>query len=172
MFSVYIANFPYLSRNVIRYVILGTMNSFLLWDFENAFMYCKRIIFMWDSFSIDIYFLLKYDNYSIIIFNWFSILGFQGWHVRLNITIYTYKVMFVWMEKSGCNCPYIYFNIMGGDKLVFLWFHGWFHTGIILQVHQKWVFKWIKVLIMIWGKVFFKLRTSFGGLLISQKIFS
>ena len=35
---VYTADFPLLSRNVVRYVILGAMNDLSLLLFENAFM--------------------------------------------------------------------------------------------------------------------------------------
>ena len=67
---------------------------------------------------------------------------------------------------------------MGIDKIVWLRCYGGFYTGVICQGHQKVVAKEIVGLYIlkigrartIWGKVLYKLRVYFGGMVSMNKI--
>ena len=62
---------------------------------------CRRY-----SFSREDNFLLNSENYATKIFRLFFVLECQGGWVRLNTTIYSYKMRGMRMDKSGYNLPY------------------------------------------------------------------
>ena len=74
---VHTADFPFLSRNVMRYVILGAMKYLSLSLFDNAFRHCKRSLVV-EKIYPKHNFLLKSDNPAIKIFKLFSILEGHG----------------------------------------------------------------------------------------------
>ena len=110
----------------------------------------------------------------------FSALELRGGCVSLNITIHHSKMRGVWMEKSGYNFPSWYFVSMSVYNLLGMRWHGRFYTVVISQYHQQWSSKGIFGLsipliarvIMIWDKVFFKLRLYFYKLVSRNRVFS
>ena len=97
---------------------------------------CRRY-----SFSREDNFLLNSENYATKIFRLFFVLECQGGWVRLNTTIYSYKMRGMRMDKSGYNLPYWYFMSMSAKNLVDLRCNGGFYTGVISHWHYQWMSK-------------------------------